>query len=202
VGGLAAGQADSCVTINSHDVIADHFWLWRADHGSGVSWQDNPCRNGLIVNGDHVTIYGLFNEHFQEYQTLWNGDDGRTFFYQSEIPYDPPGNDEWRDDRGNPGYASYKVADTVQRHQAWGLGIYSFFRQKDVKASDIRLENSIECPEPAQVSFTHITNFAGRFGGINHVINGEGPALQPNQRVYFEQYPAETRSERDAAYPK
>jgi hypothetical protein len=32
----------------------------------------------------------LFTEHFQEYQTLWNGNNGRVYFYQSEMPYDPP----------------------------------------------------------------------------------------------------------------
>jgi hypothetical protein len=24
--------------INSSDVIVDHIWIWRADHGSGVGW--------------------------------------------------------------------------------------------------------------------------------------------------------------------
>jgi hypothetical protein len=32
----------------------------------------------------------LFVEHHQQFQVLWNGNGGRTYFYQSEIPYDPP----------------------------------------------------------------------------------------------------------------
>jgi hypothetical protein len=32
----------------------------------------------------------LFNEHHEEYQTLWIGNGGRVYFYQSEIPYDAP----------------------------------------------------------------------------------------------------------------
>ena len=52
-------------------------------------------KTGLIVNGDRVTIYGLFSEHFQEYQTVWNGDGGRLYFYQSEMPYDPFSQTEW-----------------------------------------------------------------------------------------------------------
>ncbi|MBB4785853.1 hypothetical protein [Streptomyces rapamycinicus] len=32
--------------------------------------------DGLIVNGDDVTMYGLFDEHYQHYQTIWNGNGG------------------------------------------------------------------------------------------------------------------------------
>lgn len=65
VGGAVVGQAETTVTINSNYVIGDHFWLWRADHGTGTEWMDGQNKHGLVVNGDHVTIYGLFNEHFQ-----------------------------------------------------------------------------------------------------------------------------------------
>ena len=73
-----------------NDTIIDHTWIWRADHGTGVGWDSNLSDNGLVVNGDHVTTYGLFVEHHQQFQVLWNGNYGRTYFYQSEIPYDPP----------------------------------------------------------------------------------------------------------------
>ncbi len=73
-------------------MIGDHTWIWRADHGNGgtVGWTINTARNGLVVNGDNVTFYGLFVEHYQQYQTIWNGNGGRTYFYQNEMPYDPP----------------------------------------------------------------------------------------------------------------
>ena len=101
VGGPAEGSATSSLVINSNDVIVDHTWLWRADHGNGVGWDRNRGANGLVVNGNNVTIYGLFNEHFQEYQTLWNGNNGRVYFYQSEMPYDPPTADAWKHDGVN-----------------------------------------------------------------------------------------------------
>lgn len=82
VGGAGLGRCDNCITINRRDTIGDNLWLWRADHGSGVGWNLNPCSTGLIVNADYVTIYGLFNEHHKEYQTIWNGDHGQVFFYQ------------------------------------------------------------------------------------------------------------------------
>jgi len=140
VGGPHEGSVKSAVVINSNNVIVDHIWLWRADHGNGVGWDKNRCANGLVVNGDDVTIYGLFNEHNQEYQTLWNGNGGQVYFYQSEMPYDPPAADAWQHD-GINGYASYKVADHVKTHEAWGLGIYNVFYQ-----APVIVDNAIETP--------------------------------------------------------
>ena len=173
VGGARVGKAESTLTINSHYVIGDHFWLWRADHGVGTEWMDGQNKHGLIVNGDYVTIYGLFNEHFQSYQTLWNGEYGRTYFYQSEIPYHPPSNEVWND-QGKPGFASYKVADSVQKHKAYGLGIYSFFSGEPTVSNNVRLENAMEVPDHSGIVITHISLFAGLNGGINHPINGLG----------------------------
>ncbi|WP_242093594.1 hypothetical protein [Aestuariivivens sediminicola] len=185
VGGAVVGQAETAITINSNYVIGDHFWLWRADHGVGTEWRDGQNKHGLIVNGDHVTIYGLFNEHFQAYQTLWKGEHGRTYFYQSEIPYHPPSNAVWNDE-GKPGFASYKVADTVQHHEAYGLGIYSFFSGKSTISNKVRLENAMEVPDHSGIEIKHISTFAGRYGGINHVINGLGPSTEVGELKLFD----------------
>lgn len=185
VGGAIAGTATTCLEINADHVIGDHFWLWRADHGEGADWEINRSDHGLVVNGDDMTVYGLFNEHFQNYQTYWNGERGRVYFYQSEIPYDPPSLEAWNDD-GKAGYASYKVADHVDEHQAWGLGIYSFFRGEEAEKNSVRLENAMEVPERQGIRITHITVFAGRLGGINHVINGMGPATNVGELNYFD----------------
>lgn len=177
VGGAVVGQAETALTINSNYVIGDHFWLWRADHGVGTEWMDGQNKHGLVVNGDHVTIYGLFNEHFQSHQTLWNGEHGRTYFYQSEIPYHPPSNEVWND-KGKPGYVSYKVADDVQNHEAYGLGIYSFFSGESTVTNNVRLENAMEVPDNSGIVIKHISTFAGLNGGINHPINGLGPSTE------------------------
>lgn len=175
VGGALPGTAKTCLEINANHVIGDHFWLWRADHGEGADWEINKSDHGLVVNGENVTIYGLFNEHFQQYQTYWKGEKGRVYFYQSEIPYEPPSNEVWND-YGKPGYASYKVADKVEEHQAWGLGIYSFFRGEGAQKNNVRLENAMEVPEKKGIHITHISTFAGRLGVINYILNGKGPA--------------------------
>jgi hypothetical protein len=171
-GGAALGSTACMVTINSHDVVGDNFWLWRADHGQGVGWNANKNANGLIVNGDNVTLYGLFVEHCQQYQTLWNGNGGRVYFYQSEMPYDPPSQDAWRHGDSN-GYASYKVADNVKTHEAWGLGVYCVFHNGPVVA-----DNAIETPTAPTIKMHHIiaVRLGGRSGGsIAHVINDTVP---------------------------
>jgi hypothetical protein len=40
------------------------------------------------VNAPHVTAYGLAVEHTLRDLVQWNGDHGRVYFYQSELPYD------------------------------------------------------------------------------------------------------------------
>jgi len=132
VGGADVGRAGVNLLINSNDTIIDHTWIWRADHGAGVGWTRNLSANGLVVNGNNVTAYGLFVEHHKEFQVLWNGNGGRTYFYQSEIPYDPPDQPSYSSASGVNGWASYKVADSVTSHQAWGLGVYSVFLKPDV----------------------------------------------------------------------
>ena len=179
VGGPHEGQAKSCLVVNSNDVCIDHVWLWRADHGTGVGWDKNKCANGLVVNGHNVTIYGLFNEHFQEYQTLWNGENGRIYFYQSEMPYDPPTVDAWK--HGNTyGYASYKVGDQVKDHHAWGLGIYNVFYNAPVV-----VDQAIETPEAVEKNITHSVIFwlnGNKESVVKSIINGKGQSIGNSNR--------------------
>jgi hypothetical protein len=179
VGGAGAGNVTTNLEINSHDTIVDHTWIWRADHGKGVGWTSNLSDYGLIVNGNNVIIYGLFVEHHQKFQVLWNGNGGRTYFYQSEIPYDPPTQPSYTSAPGSNGWASYKVADNVTSHEGWGLGIYSVFRHPDVV-----LSHAIEVPEKPGVVFHHmITVCLGNNGEISNVINNTGGATAVKPRV-------------------
>src|SRR5215210_5143082 len=51
-------------TVHARRAPIDHTWVWRADHGvEGFSgdterWNTNTGRNGVVVNGDHVTATG------------------------------------------------------------------------------------------------------------------------------------------------
>lgn len=182
---------DMGIVINSNNVVGDQLWLWRADHGDGAGWNSNPTKNGVVVHGNDVTIYGLFNEHHKEHQTLWTGNGGRLYFYQSEIPYDPPNQQSWMYGR-TKGFASYKVADTVTSHEAWGMGIYSYFRDSPTK-----LENAIEVPETPDVKLHHLTTvwLTGTPGSeISHIINGVGDRVYANtpesaMRQTMKEYP-------------
>lgn len=174
VGGAVDGKAETSVVINSDDVIADHFWLWRADHGTGADstgWTKNTGDHGLVVNGDDVNAYGLFVEHFQNYQTLWNGDRGATYFYQSELPYDPPTQADYMSHGGTvKGYSSYKVTDEATSHYAVGLGIYDVFVHTD---EFVATENAMEVSSGTKVRHAAIVSL-GAGGGQHHVVNGVG----------------------------
>jgi hypothetical protein len=179
VGGAGVGRAKVNLRINSNDTLVDHTWIWRADHGAGVGWELNTSDNGLVVNGNEVTIYGLFVEHHQQFQVLWNGNGGRTYFYQSEIPYDPPNQTSYTSAPGVNGWASYKVADGVTSHEAWGLGVYSVFTHPDVV-----LSRAIETPKSPEIRFHDMITVAlGDHGAISHVIDDTGEATSMHPRV-------------------
>ena len=177
VGGASADYAaksDTCITINSSQVVGDNFWVWRADHGDNVGWDLNTARNGLVVNGDDVTIYALMVEHFLEYQTIWNGNNGKVIMYQSEIPYDVPDQQSWMShDNSVDGYASFCVTDSVDSFEAWGFGIYSFFRD-----AAVNLNSAMEVPDKNQVKIHNICSIMITGNpGISHIINNSGKSV-------------------------
>jgi hypothetical protein len=182
VGGARLGTADTCLEVNSHHVIGDHMWIWRADHGDRangrvhVGWRENVGNQGLVVNGDDVTMSALFVEHFEKYQTLWNGERGRTYFYQNELPYDPPGQADYMAGKTR-GWAAYKVADGVADHQAIAMGIYANFTADP----SIVLDSAIEAPRKPGVRFANITTISlgGGKGTIAHIVNDAGEAARP-----------------------
>lgn len=193
VGGGQPGRAGTCVEVNSRGVVGDHVWIWRADHGDRaggsvhVGWSENPAALGLVVNGDDVTMCGLFVEHLTRFQTLWNGEGGRTLFYQSELPYDPP-NQAAFSDGATRGYASYRVADTVTRHHAMGLGIYCNFTTDP----GIVTESAVMVPRRPGVVIERVTtvSLGGGKGVIAHPVNDSGPAARPGAiRQTLDRYP-------------
>jgi len=171
VGGDLAGKATTTLVVNSADVIGDDLWLWRGDHSNGVGWNTNPAMQGLVVNGTGVTMYGLAVEHYEKYQTTWNGNGGRVYFYQSETPYDVPDQGSWTTSGGDLGYASYKVANSVTTHEAWGVGIYAYLRDNP----SLVLGHAIETPTTANVKFHDmVTTVLGGAGTINHIVDSSG----------------------------
>ena len=180
IGGAGAGKASQSLVVNSNNVIGDHMWLWRADHGTGVGWTTNTANNGLVVNGANVTMYGLFVEHYQQYNVLWNGNGGRTYFFQNELPYDPPDQASWTSGGSNQGWAAYKVANTVTTHEAWGVGSYCFFNVNNA----IVASRAFEVPSVSGVRFHDLVTVSlGGVGTITNVINTTGATVNTAHQV-------------------
>lgn len=171
VGGPHVGKADETLEVNSDDVLIDNIWAWRADHGvpGSVGWDVNTARNGVVVNGDDVTANGLFVEHYQQYNIVWNGERGRTVFFQNELPYDSPDQASWEHD-GVLGWAAYKVADQVRTHELWGGGAYVF---TNVNPS-LHATRGFEVPVTDGVRLHHVLTVNLGAGTIDHVVNDTG----------------------------
>jgi hypothetical protein len=193
IGGATPGRATTSLVVNSDHVLLDDIWAWRADHGTGVGWSQNTADTGVVVNGDDVSAYGLFVEHYQKTETIWNGERGRVVFYQNELPYDPPSQAAWMSSPTTKGYPALQVSPGVRSFSGAGMGSYSFFNQ----GIDIYADNAFVVPRtlPAGSLRDLLTIFldpsSGK-GGILNVVNGTGGSstiANPDVPVTVESYP-------------
>ncbi|HEX3778706.1 MAG TPA: RICIN domain-containing protein [Pseudonocardiaceae bacterium] len=183
IGGAGVGKATQSLVVNSNDVLIDDSWLWRADHGDGVGWTTNTAQNGLVVNGNNVTAYGLFVEHYQQYNVIWNGNGGKDYFFQNELPYDPPSQSAYMNGSSD-GWAAFKVGNNVTSFQAWGLGSYCNFNDNSIVA-----DHSFEAPQTSGVQFHDMVtvSLGGGAGTIAHIINEEGGPVGPGNPTVADQ---------------
>ena len=158
--------------VNSDDTILDHIWAWRGDHGNGVGWTLNTADTGVVVNGDDVTAYGLFVEHYQKYQTIWNGERGPDVLLPERAPLRP----------AEPG--------RVRTARPAGLGVVQGRRRGDrprglgpgqstptsTRAWTSARTRAIEVPDAARRCKFHnmVTVFLDGSGGIERTINEAG----------------------------
>ncbi|MEJ3742890.1 adenylyl cyclase, partial [Actinomycetes bacterium KLBMP 9797] len=192
VGGPHVGKAHIALEVNSDHVLIDHTWVWRGDHGvEGFTdtqrWHTNTGRYGAVINGDDVTATGLFVEHFQRYNTVWNGERGTTILYQNELPYDPPTQADWMNGSVE-GYAGYKVGDRVTTHTLYGGGVYVFNQNNP----SIHTENGFEVPRKPGIRLHHVMTVNLSAGTIDHVVNGVGDPADTTRigaPVYLSDYP-------------
>jgi hypothetical protein len=193
IGGATAGKATTSLVVNSNNVILDDIWAWRADHGNGVGWTTNTADTGVVVNGDNVTAYGLFVEHYQKYEVIWNGNGGTDIFFQNEMPYDPPSQADWMEAPGVNGWAAFKVGNGVTSFNGYGMGSYSFFNQ----GLDIFAAHAFEVPDTLPPGSLHdlLTIFldpTNGKGGILNVVNdtgGPSTIANPDVPVTVVSYP-------------
>ncbi|MDQ0584489.1 coagulation factor 5/8 type domain-containing protein [Streptomyces rishiriensis] len=170
IGGAGAGKATTSMVINNRHTIVDHTWVWRADHGEGVGWETNRADYGVVVNGHDVLATGLFVEHFNKYDVLWNGQRGRTIFFQNEKAYDAP-NQAAIQNGSVKGYAAYKVGAHVTAHEGWGLGSYCYYNVDPT----IVQHHGFAAPNVPGVKFHDLLVVSlGGQGQYEHVINDLG----------------------------
>jgi len=79
-----------------------------------------------VVNGDGETMYGLAAQNTLKDIVPWNGEGCAAYFLQSEMPYDVA--QEFADNS----YVGYRVADEVEEHDAYGVGVYHYVRNSPV----------------------------------------------------------------------
>ncbi|TMD86423.1 MAG: adenylyl cyclase, partial [Chloroflexi bacterium] len=193
IGGATPGKATTALVVNSDNVILDDIWSWRADHGNGVGWTANTADTGLLVNGDNVTAYGLFVEHYQKYNVIWNGNGGMDIFFQNELPYDVPNQAAWMEAPGVDGYAAFKVGSNVTSFHGYGMGSYSFFNQ----GVNIYAAHAFEVPTTLAAGslrdlLTIFLDPVNGSGGILHVVNdtgGSSTIANPDTPVTVVSYP-------------
>jgi hypothetical protein len=175
VGGAEAGTAATSFIDNSNNSIIDDVWAWRADHGAGAgSWTSDQGATGVVVNGNDVTAYGLAVEHYQKYETVWNGQGGEVIFFQNENPYEVPSQSAWMASATQDGYPAFYVPSSVTTFQGYGMGSYSYFDQ----GVSIYNAMAFQAPDTSGVQFHDLlTVFLNGSGGINSVINGSGAAV-------------------------
>ncbi len=173
IGGATAGSATDSLVVNSSDVILDDIWAWRADHGAGVGWTGNVADTGLVVNGNHVTAYGLAVEHYQKNEVVWNGQNGQDIFFQNEMPYDPPSQAAWMSGSSD-GYPAFVISPRVTSFSGYGMGSYCFFDQ----GVPIESATAFSVPAAPGVQLNDVfTRFLNGSGSIDHVVNTTGTAV-------------------------
>jgi hypothetical protein len=130
----------------------------------------------MIVNGNNVEATGLFVEHYQQTEVVWNGQNGKIIFFQNEMPYDPPNQAAWMNGSQN-GYPAIAVASNVTSFGAWGLGSYCYFNVNPA----VNSYNAFESPSAAGVSWHDLLTVSlGGVGTITHVINNTGAVTASN----------------------
>uniref|UniRef100_A0A7S3KWH6 Uncharacterized protein n=1 Tax=Euplotes crassus TaxID=5936 RepID=A0A7S3KWH6_EUPCR len=209
----ATPQAFACIEVKADHTIGENLWLWRGDHDIQsplIPYDVNVCEHGLIVRGDNVKMFGLFVEHFNNYQTVWYGKNGEIRFYQSEMPYfltvegeqhivdcSHPDSSETVEEQV---CASLYVSESATGFRGEGLGIYSFFpntlNQKTIRAKTaIVVEND-------DVSFHHALTYwlnGDHDSGIDSILtNKNGESYPSESSIYqdlkgyaFSSYPPE-----------
>jgi hypothetical protein len=168
---------ETMMEINQNYVFITNSWLWRADHDDdnhtgGLGINSAVCNHGLIVNGSNVTCYGLAVEHTLKTMIQWNGNFGRIYFLQSELPYEV--SSPWSDTTLIPAEdcVSLELGPLVTDFIGEGIGVYCYFSKNTVNVqAGIKIKN-----RGNNIVFRNaFTVFLSGLGSIENVISIVNP---------------------------
>lgn len=125
-------------------------------------------------------MYGLFVEHFQNYQTVWFGKNGQINFYQSEMPYYLPVDglakcslpDSSSIDE-TPGCASLYIAEGASGFAGNGLGIYSYFPNSNERGKNAGEQAFNQGTIKAKTAIVVDAEGVTLTHGLTHFLNGD-----------------------------
>lgn len=165
-------SVDTMLHIGGDNSVLDNIWCWVADHYADdnlyVGWENAICNIGVHVTGNNVSAYGLFSEHTRKRNVLWDGDNGEVYMFQSELNYYVPGTS------GTTDIVSYEIGSTVKNHKLYGAGAYSFF-----EAIAQMSPSGFKWASTTNVDYQNlVTVFLNGYGGISHIYNDKGPAVE------------------------
>jgi hypothetical protein len=83
----------------------------------------------FVDDSNNVETTGLAVEHFQQYETIWNGQGGTDIFFQNENPYEVPSQAAWMSSATLDGYPAFYLPSSVTAATGYGMASYSYFDQ-------------------------------------------------------------------------
>ena len=176
-------SAYSCIKVNADYTIGENLWLWRADHDAkfiNVLADTAKAPYGLIVYGNNVKMYGLFVEHFQNYQTVWYGKSGQINFYQSEMPYYLPEGGvskcslpDSSAENITPVCSSLYIAESAAGFRGQGLGIYSYFPNANARGQEAGEKAFAQGTIRAKTAITIDAEDVVLTHGLTHFLDGD-----------------------------
>ena len=180
IGGATPGKATTSLVVNSDNVLLDNIWAWRADHGNGVGWTDQhrrhrrdrqrrqrhgvrPVRRALPEVRAHLERRERPDDLLPERDAV--------------RPAEPGGLDARRRQRLR------RLQGGRLRQDARGLGHGQLLllQRRPGRSTPTR---GFEVPVTAGVKLHDIlTVFLNGNGGIDHVVNDTGAAVNATNQV-------------------
>ncbi len=169
--------------INQNDVLQNQAEIQSNNNsGNGYTTTNWPAESssdyGVIVNGNDVTLEGIWLEHFKMTEATWNGNGGQVIFLENElpltIPYSAAGVQPsfWMENSSFDGYPSLAVSPSVTSFTLTGMQSWSRFSS----GCDCLVTSLITAPVKRHVSLNDI--FSGQIlGSVS--LSGGSAAVGP-----------------------